>query len=512
MAALILVGLLVIPLSRAPQLIGGQTFPDGDESVIALMAKHMAEGRHFPVFAYGQSYGLSFFEAGAAAVAFKLAGMSDVALKSAILFLWSLGWVFFTLAAREFGGTRTAWIAGLALLVFPAWAGCSMKAWGGTVTGFVFMNLLLWRLAHVLRQSRIGVIDAGGLGASLALTLLAQPIRLPALLPFILLLVLSFRGKLHGKTPKSRVAAAGAGFAVVLALAYGPGRADQPTYWSPAIFAGAAPAAALGHLPQRFWGELTGAFWMIDLVPAGIFPRITAGLWVAALIAAVAVASARWERDRFSPLLASVFSVLIVLAASLFLSDDLFMYRYLLPTAEPLVLATALSASALVEAADSRRRLAVGSAVAVLIAGGAFSLVEFRNISLAGIPSEGNDRPAESVEQLVRALRSAGVGHVYCTDPMLQWTLMYASREAVLARWIDPRDRLPEIPAAVDRALREGRRVAIVGYAAQAPMLGAALRQTGRKTDGLRVVNATFFVMLDPDPRFIRQVGFRAGD
>ena len=49
--AIILVGLLLIPLSRAPQWLGGQTFPDGDESVVGLMAKHMAEGRGLPIFA-----------------------------------------------------------------------------------------------------------------------------------------------------------------------------------------------------------------------------------------------------------------------------------------------------------------------------------------------------------------------------------------------------------------------------------------------------------------------------
>jgi len=39
---------------------------------------------------------------------------------------------------------------------------------------------------------------------------------------------------------------------------------------------------------------------------------------------------------------------------------------------------------------------------------------------------------------------------------------VWASRERIAARWTDPVDRLPELPARVDAARRAGLRVALV--------------------------------------------------
>jgi hypothetical protein len=67
-----------------------------------------------------------------------------------------------------------------------------------------------------------------------------------------------------------------------------------------------------------------------------------------------------------------------------------------------------------------------------------------------------------NVRDVLATLDARGVHHVYCLDPMFQWNLVWASREAVLARWVDPVDRIPEIPARVDAARRAGLPVAVV--------------------------------------------------
>src|SRR5262249_47721494 len=41
-------------VSRLPQLFSGDLLLDGDECILGLMAKHVAEGRDFPIFFYGQ--------------------------------------------------------------------------------------------------------------------------------------------------------------------------------------------------------------------------------------------------------------------------------------------------------------------------------------------------------------------------------------------------------------------------------------------------------------------------
>src|SRR5690606_32436237 len=78
----------------------------------------------------------------------------------------------------------------------------------------------------------------------------------------------------------------------------------------------------------------------------------------------------------------------------------------------------------------------------------------------AGVQSRGILR--DNVRDVLRRLEERGVRHVYCADPMLQWNLAWASRERVIARWIDPVDRIPEYPQQVDRARRDGLPVAVV--------------------------------------------------
>ena len=57
---------------------------DSDQAIVGLMAKHLSDGRTFPVFTYGQDYQLAI-EAWIAAPLFWLFGPSVVALKLPLL-------------------------------------------------------------------------------------------------------------------------------------------------------------------------------------------------------------------------------------------------------------------------------------------------------------------------------------------------------------------------------------------------------------------------------------------
>ena len=81
-------------VSRLPQLRSPNLLADGDECVLGLMAKHVAQGKEFPVFFYGQHYALSSVEAAAGALGFLGFGVSAVSLKLAMLALWTVGVLF----------------------------------------------------------------------------------------------------------------------------------------------------------------------------------------------------------------------------------------------------------------------------------------------------------------------------------------------------------------------------------------------------------------------------------
>jgi hypothetical protein len=129
--------------ARLPQLLSPNLLADGDESLLGLMGMHVASGRDFPLFFYGQKYGLAIVEAPAAAVSFTLFGAGPVTLKAAILVIWIAGALFYFRAfARVLGTRRSFWIT-LLFVLMPAWATTSMKGWSGYVTAFAAAGLLL---------------------------------------------------------------------------------------------------------------------------------------------------------------------------------------------------------------------------------------------------------------------------------------------------------------------------------------------------------------------------------
>ena len=93
-------------------LLTSQASADGDEAVVGMMAKHMLEGREFPLVFYGQNYGGgATVEASIAALYFAVFGMSSITLKAAGLTIF-MGLLVMTYAfANKSFGARPALIA-----------------------------------------------------------------------------------------------------------------------------------------------------------------------------------------------------------------------------------------------------------------------------------------------------------------------------------------------------------------------------------------------------------------
>lgn len=120
---------------------------DSDQAVMGLMAKHIVEGRAFPVFFYGQYYILGV-EAWLAAPFFLLAGTSVTALKLPLLAInIAVALLLFRLFSREVGLRPITALAAVSFFALPA-AGISARLVapdGGNVEPFLYV-LLLWLL------------------------------------------------------------------------------------------------------------------------------------------------------------------------------------------------------------------------------------------------------------------------------------------------------------------------------------------------------------------------------
>jgi len=118
---------------------------DSDQAVIGLMAKHLIEGRAFPVFMYGQSYILGV-QAWMAAPVFLLMGVSVTALKLPLLVInVAVATLLVRLLERDVG-LRPALAAVAAapfILPAPGTAAHLLEPSGGNLEPFLYV-LLLW--------------------------------------------------------------------------------------------------------------------------------------------------------------------------------------------------------------------------------------------------------------------------------------------------------------------------------------------------------------------------------
>ncbi len=120
---------------------------DSDQAITGLMAKHLAEGRAFPVFWYGQSYMLAT-ESWLAAPVFLVFGSSVTALKLPLLAInCAIGYLLLRGFARDAGLAPLTAVIPTLFFALPS-AGTSarlVEANGGNVEPFLYA-LLIWTL------------------------------------------------------------------------------------------------------------------------------------------------------------------------------------------------------------------------------------------------------------------------------------------------------------------------------------------------------------------------------
>lgn len=180
--AFIVALLVVIGAARFAILFASQTHVHSDEAIIGLMGKHIAEGRYFPFYMYGQPYNAGASgEAYLAAIPFKLFGVGVIALKSVIVVLSLFCLLLFYRMVRALYDERVANFAAIAFAVAP-----SLLKWHFQVRGYSFYFLSIpvllicfGRIASMTRPKTRDVILFGivsGLSVwclELSLTLIA---------------------------------------------------------------------------------------------------------------------------------------------------------------------------------------------------------------------------------------------------------------------------------------------------------------------------------------------------
>lgn len=127
---------------RLDFLLASRFIIDSDEAIVGLMAKHIVEGKPWPIFFYGQSY-MGSFEAFIAALIFRYFGISSAGLKAAPLIVSLLLVPVIYYLTKEFGSRRAAWNAALLMALPPS----ALVVWSSMARGGFIEVVLCGALA-----------------------------------------------------------------------------------------------------------------------------------------------------------------------------------------------------------------------------------------------------------------------------------------------------------------------------------------------------------------------------
>lgn len=431
---LILTGISVA--ARLPQLLSPNLLLDGDESLIGLMAKHVAEGRSLAIFVYGQHYGLSIIETAAGALSFLLFGMGAIPLKVAMLALWTLGVLFMFLAlSRMIGAWRSFWIMAV-FLVTPAWAATSMTAWGGYTTAFTVTSVLVWLLVSGLPHD--GIVRWLIAGALTSVIYLARPLWLPGLLPIVAVVLFASQRRLS--LGISYVGGAAAVMAVIKLLTV-----DSLNVWEGPALGNWALLETLPGAARQVYVNLTGAYFLGGMrEPPGPASELLARLWCVLLLLVVPAQVYRIVTRRYCVLSHLLF---LAVCASLITPWLLFFVRdarYLLPLGAPLVVLAGVELLDFVDRGIVPRRVAIAATTAALVLG-SMSMYEFRKFNHLWVNPPNALAEAERMHRVIFYLQAKGIRHVFSMNGLLDSQLVFYSEERVLARWTPWRVRYPPV-------------------------------------------------------------------
>lgn len=441
--AVLIIALLCLA-SRMPQLLSENLILDGDEAIVGLMSKHFLELKEIPFFFYGQSYGFSFLEVVTIRLFYSVFGVSELAIKLAMLSLWTTGIIFFYKTLKAIGFKNNPWIPLLITLVFifsPSFAVWSMKARGGYLTTFVLSSIITFLIFN--KKSKYSHFASFLIGFLTVVIYQSQALWLAGLLPLIAYTIYINRNMKYGLMMFSGLLT---GSLVFYFLKMG-----LPTFWSPKVvdwpvFTFDNYASIIDSMYIHF----TGNYFYSDFKESIFITKLLSILMMLAIFMSLAVGVFfLLKKKDINPILYIAMISVLGSLGYLFLIDSLG-YRYFLPLTGFALLMVSFMMN------QWRNTKLVNIFLLIWISLGAYSLYDFKNYSYEN---------KSALTSLVDELEVKEISHIYCEGGLLQWQIMFYSNEKTIARYKSDVDRYPAYIQSVDKAFKEkNKQIALVGY------------------------------------------------
>lgn len=467
--------ILVVILTRLPQLLNPAIALDGDECISAMMVKHIMQGREFPLYFYRQSYGFTFIESMACLPISMVTGVSTFSMKFSMLLIWLVGVVFFykALAAVNKGSSIVPFIIALLLATTPAWAVWSMKARGGYLTAFTLTSVVMYLLLD--EQQRKKAFNYILAGLFTAIIYEAQPTWLVGLVPILCYCLwrrLNARSIVYFTTP----------MVILLAVLHVYKKNLYPA--KPTIVKDiGAIVDNFSRIPEFLYYHLYGKYYMAILYPDNLFITVSAFAFIGIilLVSFAALYHLFFARTKDWLFIISTVAVWLIIFTTI-----------LAPHLEPRVLLP-LTGAVLFSIQLGLNHLK--SIKTVVISGWALICITITGTLTFWDFSSGKIKRTD-ILTIIDYLQKQEVQHVFVTYAVLDFQLIFYSDEKIMARTRWYPGRYPPYFTEVDNAFFSGKNVAVVGYPGE--------------YDGMNLANVRtapgYFIAVNPDKNEIKRV------
>lgn len=427
--------------TRYGLLFSPEAVLNGDECVLGLMAKHFMEGEGLPLFFYGQAYGFSFIETFFVALAFKINGISALSLNMGILALWTIGILFLyqllsSLSSKP-KAKHLAFVVSAILVLSPSWLNFSMQARGGYVTAFSLSFMILYLLKN--HQS---ILNAGLCGLLTVLVFESQPLWIPPLVPLLILFFWKYQKRKQVLAYVFSLLIAVVGFHFL--------KAGLLNFWRPPVFK-LDFDIFLGNL-SSFWDylqiNLSGLYYLQVAKQSPFIIQLFGILFSALVILACLFLLWRIFSEKPNYGIDILYLLSVVASIAPIFVVNHFAARYLL----------AFSCFAVLVLFYFLLKLPVKPKDIILLLMLAIGLKTIPEYADAFYP----EMEKAEIEELLAELDKQVTSHVFTTGPLLQWQLMFYSKEEVMCRFKSETDRYPSYVEEVNDALQNGLPTALI--------------------------------------------------
>ena len=426
-------------VSRIPELLSPDLVLDGDECVVAIMAKHIMKGQAFSPFFYGQAYGFSLIECLFIIPFYFIFGITTLAVKLGMLTLWATGVLFLYQAFLHINKSHK-WLPLLFILIFiwsPAWAAWSMKARGGYLTAFTLASIVLCLLFREKKSYAVTVFA----GILVVLIYQSKSIWIPGLVPFIIFFLMKNKKHLLAFITPVLLLSIAAWFYKQSMLEFGVYEVDYSlaNLWP-----------RICRIPAFLYCSLHGNYYLSAVLKPNVFCAVQALGFAVLTFALPLIAVYNIITRKKETLLFNLSACSIALTLLLTIFTESIKGRFLLPITGYVLFSFLLWLNTV-----TISKKILYSTASNYIAMGIVSLITFYNFSFLPV----REKPLKTA---ISYLENKGIHYAYCTDNMFTWQVIFYSNEQVICHERRLPGRFPKYAWQVDSAYYGGAKAAYI--------------------------------------------------